>query len=251
MRLLPSLRPSTHLPPTAAAPLQERAGFSLGCALTLQVTAESLLSVCARDSVLRSEEISHSVDHFSSRKSPVTPKIHQLATPRSGCVSSPYHQKSPVTPQHHHSRPPDPNVCLSHNSPHPAPRLGRTGAALCPSPVPLPPQRAAQELWPWFQHQGQSAWGHHRHHSWLASAKATQRPHLQADSESAHSRDSCRMRINSTHQVPGPGRKRCAHGLSRPLAGPPRLPVILLGCVVLPHTSLERGRPHTPMQPGL
>lgn len=138
MRLLPSLRPSTHLPPTAAAPLQERAGFSLGCALTLQVTAESLLSVCARDSVLRSEEISHSVDHFSSRKSPVTPKIHQLATPRSGCVSSPYHQKSPVTPQHHHSRPPDPNVCLSHNSPPPrSPARTHWGSSLSlPRPSP-------------------------------------------------------------------------------------------------------------------
>lgn len=51
--------------------------------------------------------------------------------------------------------------------------------------------------------------------------KATQSPHLQADSKSAHSWGSCRMRINSTHQVPGPGRKRCAHGLSRFLAGPP------------------------------
>ena len=198
------------------------------CALTLKVTAESLVSVCMRESVLRSEEISHSVEHFNSRKSPVTPTIHQLAIPRSGCVSSPYHQKSPVTPQHHHSRPPDLNVCLSHNSPHPAPRLGCTGAALCPSPIPLPQQRAAQEPWPWFQHQGQSTGCHHRHTAgWPqpkplgVPLKATRRPHLRADSESAHSWGSCRMRINSTHQVPGPRRKRCAHGLSRPLAGPP------------------------------
>ena len=41
---------------------------------------------------------------------------------------------------------------------------------------------------------------------------------------------------------------------SRPQQAPcwsPRLPVLLLGCVVLSDTSLERGRPHTPMQPGL
>lgn len=41
---------------------------------------------------------------------------------------------------------------------------------------------------------------------------------------------------------------------SRPQQVPrwsPRLPVLLLGRVVLPDTSLERGRPHTSMQPGL
>ena len=90
-------------------------GAGLGspcCALTLKATAESLVSVCVcvRDSVLRSEEISHSVEHFSSRKSPVTPKIHQLPTPRSGCVSSEYY-KSPGAPR---------SECVSSPAPRPS-----------------------------------------------------------------------------------------------------------------------------------